>query len=92
MNAGRLQLPRLFQQHLPALPGRPPALSSAATLVVLLCNLLLARQPLYGMPAWAAPSRSQVDVRAVPSSTPRRARRSRKLSRPRSRRSTHTCR
>jgi transposase len=50
----RLQLPQLFQQHLPALPGRQPALSSAATLVVLLSNFLLARQPLYGMPAWAA--------------------------------------
>jgi transposase len=50
----RLQLPALFEQHLPPLPGRQPALSSARTLGVLLTNLLLARQPLYAIPAWAA--------------------------------------
>jgi len=50
----RLQLPQLFEQHLPALPGRPPALPTARTLAVLLANLLLARQPLYAIPAWAA--------------------------------------
>ena len=50
----RLQLPELFERHLPALPGRPPALPSAVALTVLLTNLLLARQPLYALPAWAA--------------------------------------
>jgi transposase len=50
----RLQLPELFAKHLPELPGRPPALPSATVLGVLLSNLLLARQPLYAIPAWAA--------------------------------------
>ncbi len=50
----RLQLTALFQQHLPAIPGRQPALSSSITLTVLLCNLLLARQPLYAIPTWVA--------------------------------------
>jgi transposase len=49
----RLQLPQLFAQHLPALPGRQPALSSAVTLTLLLTNLLVARQPLYALAAWA---------------------------------------
>ena len=47
----RLQLPALFEQHLPPLPGRPPALPNSLTLTVLLSNLLLARQPLYAIPA-----------------------------------------
>jgi hypothetical protein len=47
----RLQLPQLFERHLPPLPGRPPALPSSGTLGVLLTNLLLARQPLYAIPA-----------------------------------------
>lgn len=50
----RLQLPALFEQHLPPLPGRPPALPNSLTLTVLLSNLLLARQPLYAIPAWVA--------------------------------------
>jgi transposase len=50
----RLQLPELFARHLPPLPGRKPALPSAVTLTVLLTNLLLARQPLYAIAAWAA--------------------------------------
>ena len=50
----RLQLTTLFEQHLPPLPGRAPAVSSAITLTVLLTNLLLARQPLYAIAAWAA--------------------------------------
>jgi transposase len=49
----RLQLTTLFEQHLPPLPGRVPAVSSAVTLTVLLTNLLLARQPLYATAAWA---------------------------------------
>ncbi len=50
----RLQLTELFQQHLPLLPGRQPALPTAVTLTLLLSNLLLARQPLYAIPAWVA--------------------------------------
>jgi transposase len=50
----RLQLPQLFEQHLPVLPGRPPELSSAVTLTLLVTNLLLARQPLYALAAWSA--------------------------------------
>jgi transposase len=49
----RLDLPALFERHLPALPGKPPALSTPTVLGVLLCNLLLARQPLYGLAGWA---------------------------------------
>ena len=50
----RLQLLPLFEQHLPTLPGRQPALSSAVTLTLLVTNLLLARQPLYALAAWTA--------------------------------------
>ena len=50
----RLGLPTLFQEHLPPRPGRAPALTSATVLGVLLTNLLLARQPLYALPQWAA--------------------------------------
>jgi transposase len=50
----RLHLPTLFAQHLPPLPGRQPALPTSVTLTVLLSNLLLARQPLYAIPAWVA--------------------------------------
>jgi transposase len=50
----RLQLPELFERHLPPLPGRQPTLPSSVTLAVLLSNLLLARQPLYAIPAWVA--------------------------------------
>ena len=49
----RLDLPGLFARHLPPLPGRAPALPSATVLGVLLTNLLLARQPLYALAAWA---------------------------------------
>ncbi len=49
----RLQLPQLFEQHLPVLPGRQPALSSAVTLTLLVTNLLLARQPLYALAGWS---------------------------------------
>ena len=49
----RLQLPELFEQHLPALPGRQPTVPSAHVLCVLLTNLLLGRQPLYALPTWA---------------------------------------
>ena len=50
----RLQLTQLFQRHLPTLRGHPPKLSSAACLSVLVTNLLLAREPLYALEAWAA--------------------------------------
>jgi transposase len=50
----RLDLPSLLERHLPTLPGRRPELSSSLTLTVLLTNLLLARQPLYAIPAWVA--------------------------------------
>src|SRR5262249_29479969 len=58
----RLDLPGLFQRHLPPLPGRPPAVPSATVLGVLLANLLLARQPLYALADWA---------RRRPTSSPR---------------------
>ena len=50
----RLRLTELFEQHLPTLPGRQPALSTARALSVLLTNLLLARQPLHAILAWAS--------------------------------------
>jgi transposase len=50
----RLDLPGLFERQLPPLPGRPPALPSSTVLCVLLSNLLLARRPLYAIPAWVA--------------------------------------
>jgi transposase len=50
----RLQLPELFARFLPVLPGRQPALPTAVTLSVLLCNLLLGRQPLYAIAQWAS--------------------------------------
>ena len=50
----RLDLAALFERFLPPLPGRQPALPTSLTLSVLLANLLLARQPLYALPAWVA--------------------------------------
>ena len=50
----RLDLPGLFDRHLPRLPGRQPELPTSTVLCVLLSNLLLAREPLYGIAAWAA--------------------------------------
>ena len=50
----RLDLHGLFQRHLPPLPGRPPALTSATVLGLFVTNLLLARQPLYALADWAA--------------------------------------
>jgi transposase len=48
----RLRLPELFEQHLGSGHGRRPAVSAAATLLVLISNLLLGRRPLYAMPDW----------------------------------------
>jgi transposase len=50
----RLNLPALFAQHLPRLPGRQPALETPTVLCALLSNLLLARQPLYAIAGWLA--------------------------------------
>jgi len=50
----RLNLHALFERQLPVLPGRPPALPSPTVLCLLVTNLLLARQPLYALPHWAA--------------------------------------
>jgi transposase len=49
-----LDLPGLLERHLPKLPGRQRDLPTATVLGVLLSNLLLARQPLYGIAAWAS--------------------------------------
>jgi len=49
-----LDLPGLFNRHLPRLRGRQPKLPTSTALGVLLSNLLLARKPLYGIAAWAA--------------------------------------
>src|SRR6266404_7118598 len=51
---GRLDLPGLFNRYLPRLRGRQPKMPTSTVLGVLLSNLLLARQPLYGISAWAA--------------------------------------
>jgi Domain of unknown function (DUF4277) len=48
-----LDLLGLFDRHLPPWRGRRRDVPTATVLCVLLGNLLLARQPLYGMAAWA---------------------------------------
>ena len=50
----KLNLPGLFERHLPRLRGRPRDVPTATVLCVLLSNLLLSREPLYGMAAWAS--------------------------------------
>ena len=50
----RLDLPGLFDRHLPRLPGRQRDLPTSTVLGVLLSNLLLAREPLYAIAAWAS--------------------------------------
>ena len=50
----RLDLPALFQHHLALLPGPPPALPTSTVLLLLISNILLSRQPLYGIRAWAS--------------------------------------
>jgi transposase len=50
----KLGLPGLFDRYLPRLRGRRRDVPTPTVLCVLLSNLLLARQPLYGIAAWAA--------------------------------------
>ncbi len=50
----KLDLHGLFERHLPRLRGRQPDVPTATVLCVLISNLLLARKPLYRLPAWAA--------------------------------------
>ena len=49
-----LDLPGLLERHLPRLPGRQADLPTAVVLCVLISNFILAREPLYGIAAWAA--------------------------------------
>jgi transposase len=50
----QLDLPALFDRSLPPLRGRQRDVPTSTVLCLLLSNLLLARQPLYGMAAWAS--------------------------------------
>jgi transposase len=50
----KLDLPGLLDRHLPRWRGRQRDVPTSTVLCVLLSNLLLAREPLYGMAAWAA--------------------------------------
>jgi len=50
----KLDLPGLFDRHLPLLRGRQRAVPTATVLCVLLSNLLLAREPLYALASWAS--------------------------------------
>jgi transposase len=50
----RLQLEALLARYLPATGRRPEEFPSSRTLAVLVSNLLLARRPLYALPAWVA--------------------------------------
>ena len=50
----RLDLPGLFERHLPGLPGRQPAIPTSVVLTLLVQNFLLSRLPLYALPDWAA--------------------------------------
>jgi transposase len=49
----RIQLPRLLQEHLPNDDPRTE-LPTTAALMVLFANLLLSREPIYGVGEWAA--------------------------------------
>jgi transposase len=50
----RLQFEPLLARHLPLTTRRPESIPTPVTLGALATNLLLARQPLYGLPEWAA--------------------------------------
>src|SRR5271170_84214 len=49
-----LDLPGLFESHLPPLRGPQPDLPTATVLGVLVANLLLSREPFYAISTWAA--------------------------------------
>jgi transposase len=51
---GKLDLPGLFERHLPRWRGRQRDVPTSTVLCVLLSNLLLSRGPLYGIAAWAS--------------------------------------
>jgi transposase len=50
----KLDLPGLFDRHLPRLPGRKRDVPTSTVLCVLLSNFLLSREPLYSVAAWAS--------------------------------------
>jgi transposase len=50
----KLDLPGLFDRHLPSLPGRKRDVPTSTVLCLLLSNLLLSRKPLYRIAAWAS--------------------------------------
>lgn len=50
----KLDLPGLFDRHLPRWRGRQRDVPTSTVLCVLISNLLLARKPLYGLAAWAS--------------------------------------
>jgi transposase len=50
----RLDLPGLFERHLPPMRGPRRDLPTATVLCVLISNLLLSRKPLYDIATWAA--------------------------------------
>jgi transposase len=50
----KLDLPGLFERHLPRLPGRKRDVPTSTVLCVLLSNFLLSREPLYRVAAWAS--------------------------------------
>ena len=49
----RIDLAGTLERHLPAADGRT-TLPAATTIGVLICNLCVAREPLYGLAGWAA--------------------------------------
>ncbi len=49
----RIQLPRILQEHLPNDDPRTE-LATTAALMVLFANLLLSREPVYGVGEWSA--------------------------------------
>jgi transposase len=50
----KLDLPGLFERHLPRLRGRQREVPTSTVLCVLLSNFVLSRQPLYNVAAWAS--------------------------------------
>jgi transposase len=50
----KLDLPGLFDRYLPRLPGRQRDVPTSTVLCLMITNLLLARQPLYGLATWTS--------------------------------------